>query len=326
MDWAIVGVGGSGRGHAKDIAKTPGLNLVGIFDIDPNAAEEAAAAYGMRIYPTLDVLLADTEVKGVTLATPSALHSRDAVRLLDAGKHVLVEKPFALDEAQARTIEDAARRNDRLALPFHNRRWDPDFRMVLEVARAGTLGEVRLVRSALGGPSPDTGWRLKKSMGGGRLNDWGPHLLSQMCEWFGPKAISASGYVTTVNPENECDDLFSANLRFGSDVLVTLTMSGFSHLLLPRWEVIGSEGTLQLNGDLHGEFTLTWKRKDGEEFSRTVRRKEVMPPIPIYTGIVDHLEGRGALPVTLEEGVTVSRWLGAVRKSAEAGGAMESLS
>ena len=323
MNWAVIGLGGAGRGHVAQIAQTDGMRLLGIFDADPAVASDAAAAGGVRAYPSLEALLADSELEGVTLATPSALHVEQAVLLLEAGRHVVLEKPFALDGEEAQRIAGAARKAGRLALPFHNRRWDPDFRLVLDVARAGTLGEVRVVRSAVGGPSPDSGWRLQRRMGGGRLNDWGPHLFSQIYEWFGGQAAGVSGYVTTIYPQNECEDLFAADLRFGPDVLVSVMMSGFSHLTPLRWEVIGSEGTLQVTGDFNDEFTLAWKRGDGGEFSQAYRRRDVVLPVPIYAGLVAHLEGRGDLPVTLDEGIAVSRWLGAVRASAMAGGVQE---
>lgn len=325
INWAVVGLGGAGRGHAEQISQTPGLRLAGVYDVDPGAAQTAATARGVTAYSTFEALLADPNIEGVTLATPSALHAGEAIRLLEAGKHVVTEKPFALNGDEAQAIADAARKAGRLALPFHNRRWDPDFRLVLDVARAGTLGEVRVVRSAVGGPSPDSGWRLKRGMGGGRLNDWGPHLLSQIYEWFGGQALSVSGYVTTIHPQNECEDLFVADLRFASDVLVSVMMSGFSALTPPRWEVIGSEGTLQLTGELHGEFTLAWKRLDGKQSTQTYRRQEIAQTVPIYAGIVTCLTGWATPPVTLDEGVVVSRWLGTIRTSAAAGGAQEKL-
>jgi len=206
-----------------------------------------------------------------------------------------------------------------LALPFHNRRWDPDFRLVLDIARAGALGDIRVVRSAVGGPSADSGWRLKRAMGGGRLNDWGPHLFAQIYEWFGGEPLSVNGYLTTAYANNECDDLFIADLRFAPNVHVTATMSGISHLPLARWEVLGTEGTLLLTGEIHGEFTVAWKRMDGEEFSQNYRRSEIAMPVPIYQGISNYLRGEGELPVTVEEGVTVARWLDAVRTSDASG-------
>jgi len=325
VNWAVAGMGGAGRGHAEQIAQTAGLHLSGVFDVDPRAAAAAAVERGVTAYPSMEALLADPQVQGVSLATPSALHASEAVRVLESGKHVVIEKPFALNSDEAQNIANAARKSDRLALPFHNRRWDPDFRLVLDVVQAGTLGDIRVIRSAVGGPGPDSGWRLQQNMGGGRLNDWGPHLLSQIYELQGGQALSVSGYMTTVYPQNECDDLFAAEIRFAPSVLVSVMMSGFSYLTPPRWEVIGSEGTLQLTGELHGEFTLAWKCSDGQQFSQSYRRQDIAQPIPIYAGIAAHLAGRGELPVTLEEGMAVSRWLGAIRSSAAAGGMQEKL-
>ena len=313
MEWVVVGLGGAGRGHTAQIAATEGLHLAGVYDADAGLAEAAATKLGVRAYSSFEALLNDTTIAGVSLATPSALHAQQAVACLEAGKHVISEKPFALDSEEAGRIAAAARQADRLALPFHNRRWDPDFRLVLDIARAGTLGEVRVVRSAVAGPGPDGGWRLNRAMGGGRLNDWGPHLFSQIYEWFGGDALEVEGYTTTVYPQNECDDLFIADMRFAPNVRVSVSMSGFSHVVPPRWEVLGTEGTLLLTGNIHGEFTVAWKRADGQEETKTYQRRDVAPPVPIYAGIVAYLNGQGTLPVSLEEGVAVARWLETVR-------------
>jgi predicted dehydrogenase len=156
-----------------------------------------------------------------------------------------------------------------------------------------------------------------QEFGGGRLNDWGPHLFSQVYEWFGDRPLSLTGYTVNVRPENECDDLFTADFLFHGHVRVSVMMNGFSYLRSPRWEVFGNEGTLQVTGDIHGEFLVHWKRRDGQESQQTYRRQEVAPPVPIYPSIVNHLQSGGELCVSLHEGVVVSQWLETVRNSGE---------
>ena len=316
MNWVVVGLGGAGKGHAKQVKETEGMTLAGVFDVSRELCEAKAKELGVKPYDSLEALADDRSVDGASIATPSAMHAPVAMKLLEAGKHVLVEKPFALDGAEARAIAEAAARSKHLALPFHNRRWDPDFRLVLDVVKSGVLGDVKVVRSTVGGPGRDSGWRLLKKFGGGRLNDWGPHLFSQVYEWFSDKPLSLAGYTCRAYPDTECEDLFAADFLFTPDVRVSVMMSGFSHIPSPRWEVLGAEGTLQLTGNIHGEFALHWKRRDGQESQKTYRRQEVAPPVPIYPAIVEYARTGAQPPVSVNEGIVVSQWLEKVRESA----------
>lgn len=316
MNWVVVGMGNAGQAHARTIMATKGLTLRGIYDTTPEVLKKRAQEFGVRPYESFRSILRDPEIHGATIATPSATHAQLAVALLAAGKHVLVEKPFALDATEAHTIAKVSEETKRLALPFHNRRWDPDFRLVLDVVRSGMLGQVKVVRSTVCGSARETGWRLLRRFGGGRLNDWGPHLFSQVYEWFGDRPRSLTGYTLRVYPDNLCDDLFAADFIFPGNVRVSVMMSGFCYIPSPRWEVLGTEGTLQVTGNIHDEFTLHCKRADGQEFLRTYRRQEVAPPVPIYSAIVQHCTSGVELPVSLHEGIVVSEWLERVRSYA----------
>jgi predicted dehydrogenase len=127
-------------------------------------------------------LVADPDVDVVYVATPNGLHREHALLAIDAGKPVLVEKPFALDAAEAREIAGAARRRKVFCMEGAWMRFSPALREGLALARSGALGEVRLVSAQLGFPyTPDPSSRLFAPPGGGALLDLGVYPLS-LCQ------------------------------------------------------------------------------------------------------------------------------------------------
>ena len=167
LNWAVIGLGGAGRGHAHRIDHAEGMALAAGCDPSPEAREAFAGTFGAPACEQVSELLAMDWVDGVTVAAPSQLHARLAIQALEAGKHVLVEKPFALNAAEAERMVAAARSAECVVAPFHNRRFDPDFLLVREALEVGCLGPIRRIHSFVGGPSPMTGWRTRRDRAGG---------------------------------------------------------------------------------------------------------------------------------------------------------------
>jgi len=322
MKWAIIGLGGAGTGHAGRVGLVPGLELAGGCDPDAEARKRFADAFGVPVYEGVDALLAQSSIGGVTVAASSLSHAELAIRALRAGKHVLVEKPFAPDAPSAQRMIDVARECGRVVAPFHNRRFDPDFLMVRQVLDSGRLGRVRRIHSFVGGPSPSTGWRAERAMAGGRLYDWGPHLLDQVLSLTPSPVSDVWGVMHVIDERGDADEYFRAELRFEDGLDVTVEMSGFSYLRPMRWEVLGEKGTLQLTGDIHGEFTMTVACEGGEpQVTHTTARAEKERrghgDVLIYKSLLDHIAGRGPLAVTPQEALRVARVMDAIRRSAE---------
>ena len=148
----ILGYGAIGHEHNAAIARTLGLELTAVCDPNPLRVEAARElAPGVRGHATGERLLADPEVDLVIVSTPPDTHADWALRCLEAGKHVVVEKPFCLTVEEAdRQIAAAAERGLTLAV-YQNRRWDPDYLALKAVIRSGQLGEVFHYESFIGG-------------------------------------------------------------------------------------------------------------------------------------------------------------------------------
>lgn len=215
-------------------------------------AEALAAAWpGARAVATLDDALADPAVGLVVIATPNTLHAPQATAALEAGKAVVIDKPFALDLAEARGVAELAAARGLFLSVFHNRRWDADFLALRAGLEGGRLGRVHTFESHFDRFRPEVRdrWREGDGPGGGVWHDLGPHLIDQALHLFGP-VESAHGEVVRHLPtaDADADDDAFVLLRHASGVSSRLSMNSISAAPAPRFHVLGRRGTYTKRG------------------------------------------------------------------------------
>jgi predicted dehydrogenase len=214
LNVALVGYGYVGQTfHAPLVAATPGLALHTVVSSDPTKV--AADFPDVRVVAQLDEALADPAIDLIVIATPNALHAPQALAAFTAGKHVVVDKPFALDVTQAREMADAAEAAGKLLVVFHNRRWDSDFLTLKRLIAEDALGQVVQYESHFDRFRPEVRdrWRERAGPGSGAWMDLGPHLLDQALVLFGePLGISADIGVQRAGAG--ADDYFHVVLRY----------------------------------------------------------------------------------------------------------------
>jgi predicted dehydrogenase len=212
LNVAIVGYGMAGKIlHAALAGATEGLHIHTVVSRD--AAKVHADWPDARVTPSLNDALADPAVDLVVIATPDQLHVAQAVAALEAGKHVVVDKPFAVTLDDARAIVDAAKRSGKILSVFHNRRWDGDFLTIRKLIAEGALGEVMQYESAFNRFRPVALDLWKERREAGVWQDLGPHLVDQALTLFGvPIAVYAD--ITAQKPNSPGGDYFHAVLRY----------------------------------------------------------------------------------------------------------------
>src|SRR5215470_5818470 len=145
---AVLGIGFVGRAHV-DALRRLGIPVRGILGSTPDRGHEASAKLGLpRAYASLDELAADPEVRAVHLCTPNHLHFEEASKLLRAGKHVLCEKPLALDSRESGLLVNLARETQKVGAVAYNLRYYPLCQEVRARIAAGQIGEPRLVHGS----------------------------------------------------------------------------------------------------------------------------------------------------------------------------------
>ncbi len=263
---AVVGYGYAGKHfHAYLVDLAAGLNLYAIStrSHDRQAAADHPQA---KIYPSLDAVLADPAVDLVVLATPHDTHRDLAVRAMDAGRHVVVDKIIALNAAQAGEMIAARDRNGVLLSVFHNRRWDWDYLTVKKVIEDGLLGEPYYFDAGIWSYRPPHGWRGIRAQSGGLLFDWPAHFVDQALQLV--TAPVESVFCTIVYRDTWDSDIGNYAkllLRFANDVLYQIEIGNLAAIDRPRWTVLGTLGGLVKYGLDPQEGFLRERRIDEAE-------------------------------------------------------------
>jgi len=240
---AVIGYGGMGGWHTRHLLESDVATLCGIYDIKEER-RKLAEENGIHAYNSLEELLADEKVEIVTIAIPNDQHKPIAIKAMEAGKHVICEKPVTLSSADLQEIFDAAERCGVLFTTHQNRRWDCDYLMMKEAYASGKLGDVFGVESRYQGSRGIPGdWRGMKQYGGGMLYDWGVHLIDQMLGIIYDKKIEKLYCKFDHITNDEVDDGFKLDLYFEGGLTARIEV-GTSHFVsLPRFFMTGTVGS-----------------------------------------------------------------------------------
>ncbi|MFE2750780.1 Gfo/Idh/MocA family oxidoreductase [Actinosynnema sp. NPDC059335] len=254
MRTALIGYGlGGAAFHAPFLSTTPGLTLSAVVTGNPERRAEVAARYpGVGLIASVDELWrrAD-EFDLVVVTTPNRYHAEHARTALEHGLNAVVDKPFAPSAAAARELADLATARGLLLAPFHNRRWDGDFRTVARLVGEGALGRVHRFESRFERWRPEVkdGWKESGDPAdlGSVVFDLGTHLVDQAVALFGrPTGVYAE--VRTLRPGARAhDDAFLA-LTHPSGAVSHLWASALAAAPGPRFRVLGDRSAYVKHG------------------------------------------------------------------------------
>lgn len=238
----VVGFGVSGKiFHAPLIAAVEGLELAAVVERHSRHAE--AQYPGITTYSSLEAMLGDPTLELIVIGTPNLSHVPMALAVLDARRNVVVDKPTAITSAEVAALAAHARKAERLLIPYHNRRFDSDFRLLQKMLHKEQLGRVVSFESTFDRwrPVPKHGvWREQAGPGTGTLLDLGTHLIDQALLLFGlPLGVAAE--VGTERESGHTIDSFSVRLRY-EDKMATLAANNLASLPRPRYTVRGTKG------------------------------------------------------------------------------------
>ncbi|MCF7750485.1 oxidoreductase [Bacillus subtilis subsp. subtilis] len=333
----LIGYGLAGSVfHAPLIQHTAGLALHSIASSQRDRLLRSFT--DVRIHARPRELLDDPALDAVVIAAPNADHAPLAIAALQAGKHVLVDKPFALDVAQAEAILQAADEAGRVVSVFQNRRFDADFLTLQQLLADGVLGEVAECHSHFDRYRPQVRdrWRESDAPGAGLWMDLGPHLLDQMLQLFGwPQAISAD--LMAQREGARSDDYFHAVLHYPRHRAIVHAGSLVA-ATTPRFTVHGSAGSYLKQGrdvqedqlrdgiapgapgwgldPVHGQRVTV--DADGHPHHASVDNAQG-DYRRLYAAFRDAMHGVGEATVSTREAMQVMRLLEAGRHSARSG-------
>jgi predicted dehydrogenase len=305
---AVVGYGGAfqmGRQHLASMKKV-GMKPTAVADPDVSRLDAARSDFpGISTFPSLDELLAGTDVDLVSIITPHDSHARLALQCLKAGRHVICEKPLAITTAEADTMIRAAQRSGVMLSAYHNRHWDSRILHARElVLGRGAIGDIIRIDCHMGGyQKPGDWWRGSRSISGGILHDWGVHLLEYALQLIDAPLVEVSGFAhqgfwapQTAWKDDTIEDEGFLVARFASGQWVTLRITQIDSNPPPGlFKITGTTGSLVVDWK---ESILHQRRKD-----RTIVTHIDHPPdreAGYFRNIAAFLTGKAPLIITAE--------------------------
>ena len=339
-----VGVIGTGFGSLVQIPgfqRSPGVEVVAVASGREARAGEVAEQFGLaEAYGDYRQMLAEQELDLVSIVTPPYLHHEMALAVAERRRHVLCEKPFALNLGQAREMLAAAERAGVVHGVDHEFRYLPARARMKELIDEGYLGEVRLIRvTALTPMLLDPGgrpwsWWSEREKGGGLLGAWGSHLIDTLSWFFGP-IVDVAAQVDTFVPrrplpdgsewrEVAADDQVAVLFRLANGASATYLISGLGHPSQDRLEAYGSEGTLIIEGaELFGARGGAKLEPIGLQPGPELRPGDdgrISPFLSFLERFLPQVRGEaGGDVATFRDGVYVQAVMDAIHQSADEG-------
>jgi scyllo-inositol 2-dehydrogenase (NADP+) len=243
IDVGLIGFGLAGRAfHAQVIRAVPGLRLAAILQRRGNEAPEKYP--DVRVVRSVEELLAIREIQLVVIATPNDTHAPLARQCLEAGRDVVVDKPFTTTLAEAQDLVELAKKLGRLLTVYQNRRYDGDFQAIRQIVSQGTLGTIVRFETNYDRYRPNlkaNAWRERTVAGAGILFDLAPHLIDHALVLFGlPEAVTAD--VRIERPAAVVDDAFDIMLHYPAGMRAVLRSTMLAAAQRPRFVLQGTRG------------------------------------------------------------------------------------
>lgn len=335
---ALVGYGYWGGNLARNIAAASNLELVGISDPASERRDAAKRAYGdVRTWTSLDEVLAAEDVEAVVLATPALMHEEMALAVLDAGRHVLVEKPIAMNAAGADRVVAAAGAAGKIAMVGHTFLYSPPVRLLAEYIATGRLGNIKYLysqRLSLG--------KIRRDCNA--LWNFAPHDVSIMLYLLKDRPVEVSARSLSLIDPNIAD-VFFATMQFPSGVGTNLHVSWLDPRKTRLMTVVGDD-KMAVFDDVSPDQKITvfdagvaqgstlGEYESMGEFQWKTRAGDILiPKVTMREPLLTELEEFGAAcrsgqpPLTdARHGADVVRILEAIDESARRGGTPVELS
>jgi scyllo-inositol 2-dehydrogenase (NADP+) len=303
----VIGYGGAfnmGYQHLNEMARA-GMTPVAVCDQDRSRLDAAEADFpGITTWKTAGRMLKNCDADLLTIITPHNTHAKLARQCLEAGRHVVVEKPMAITTAECDAMIAMAKKKKRLLSTYHNRHWDGCILQAVKMIRAGVIGEVfRAEINLRGYAKPQDWWRSRKSVSGGILFDWGVHMLEYTLQLMDAELTEVSGFMHSGHWAGEVPWSRDANedegavvIRFEKGKWAKMIISDISCDRPRPWlEVTGTKGAYVMEHD-----TYAWTIAEGGEKITHSGHNPAGEGWRFYQNIADHLMKGRKLVITPE--------------------------
>lgn len=284
---AILGYGYMGGMHLDALRLIEDAPVRGVWGRDPSSTKEFAKRHGIKAYASLDDVLRDEEVRAVDICTPSHTHADFSIKALDAGKHVLVEKPLALSLREADRMIEAAERTGLKLMVAHVLRFFPDYMRMKEMVDAGAVGEIAIARAFRGGSLPpwNQSWFADIQKSGGAVVDLSIHDVDFLIWCFNEPVDRVFAKAERLTHRDiTANDYTLINMRFEGGGIALVEGSFALPKQFPftmKMELSGRKGMLQLDNQTPVPIKL-YTDSSAQGFApETLHWKPTLHPLPL---------------------------------------------
>jgi len=316
----VLGYGGMGKFHVEKINQTPGLAVIAVCDANLERIELARQEHpNLKGYFTnLDEMLAMPELDLIFVVVPHNAHAQATIKCLEAGKHVVVEKPMCLTVEEANAMINKAKEKQRMLSVFHNRRWDNDYLLIKDIVSRGLIGEMfHIEASGEGYGHPGFWWRSDKEISGGIMYDWGAHFIDWILNLVPSKITQIMGdFQKRIWHSITNEDYGQVIIRFENGVTADYMASNTSAIARPKWRILGTLGAIE---------EANWNEVRLISYTSGIRQDSILKPDATgawgeyYRNIADHLLMKEELIVKPEQARRVIGVIEAAQRSAQLG-------
>jgi len=255
VSFAVVGCGNIGSRHLAVLEAQPHATLAGLCDVDPARCEKYSALYDETpAFGSLDELLAGSDAQVINICTPHYLHAEHALKVIAAGRHVLVEKPMALASADAERMIDAARAAGVLLMVVKQNRYNVPVTFTRAALEAGRFGRILMAQCNVAwnrydGYYAQSPWLGRTAYEGGALYTQVSHFLDLLI-WTCGDIVDAGGRIETKNHTIEIEDCGAAWVRYGGGALGSLfwTTCAYNRNFEGSITLVGERGLVKIGG------------------------------------------------------------------------------
>lgn len=338
--FGFIGAGMIAHHSAKHVHRHPHGRVTAVYDTNPARAADLAAQRGVaEVCGSVGEMLSNPEIDAVYIAVPNKFHAESAIAALEAGKHVLIEKPLAMNASEGAAMIAAARKSGRVLLVGMNQRYLPAAQTIRAAVAAGEAGEIYHAKAywwrRAGIPKLGTWFTQKALAGAGACNDIGVHALD-VCLFlmgnfepvavsgatyakFGPRGLGEGGWGQSdrEHTDFDVDDFATAFIRMRNGATVTLDAVWASHYPEEQKfgvELYGTEGGFSLD-------PLQFRHPGDDSYlvEEDLQRPLALPHCDRFHNLINHLLEGEELLVQPEQALVVQKTLDAINESAKTG-------
>ena len=334
---AILGLGRIGWSHhAEIIGKRKDFKITAVLDTMEERLEEARKKYGCETFTDYNKLLKSGLADLVVVATRSDDHAEMSIKALKAGLHVLVEKPMAINYAEAKKMVAAAKKAKKILTVHQSVRFSPTTLFINEILKSKILGKLLCIKVRGNAFVRRNDWQTVKKFGGGLLNNWGAHLIDSALLAMNSEVDSIWGDMKATGVTGgDADDYMKAIIKGKNGCVIDAEATYACAFSSPSWTIWGTTGTLVITGEgyelkyfdpkkvkkLKSEKHAAVGRKYGNDDKLPWKEKSGDPKpkqtVDFYGNLFDAIRKRKKLFITPESVLSQIKTLDAIRACAD---------